>query len=268
MAAWELIPSLVTLRAEFNAVNPARDKGADGSIGDSAHTSASDHTPDEDSDVLRDHDADSKNEVHALDIDSSGPWPSAGWFAVTIEALRLEERRRWLDPNDKCRLKYIIWDRRIASQSSNFEWRDYAGSDPHTNHAHFSGRYETVCENDTRPWGVYQEDDMPTVAEIWQTDGIIAAPEGANAEANPFWAPGSFLRDSSALLRKVFAQNAAILLKLGEDNVDEAEVARLVLAGMSPAAIADLVLAGLPSDLAAATADEIARRLANRGTVA
>jgi len=162
MAAWTVIPCLLTLRSEFNAVNPTRDKGADGTIGDSAHTSTSDHTPDEDSDFLRDHDADSKNEVHALDIDSSGPWPSTGWFNEAIEGIRERERARWLDPNDKCRLKYIIWNKRIASQSSDFEWRAYSGSDPHTNHAHFSGRYETVCENDTSPWGV---DDMALSAD-------------------------------------------------------------------------------------------------------
>lgn len=162
MAAWTLIPCLSALRAEFNAVSPNRDKGADGSIGDASHTSTSDHTPDEDSDALRDHDADSKNEVHALDIDSSGPWPESGWFDDTIEALRREERRRWLDPSDRCRLKYIIWNRRIASQSSDFEWRAYSGASAHTDHAHFSGRYETACENDTRPWGV---DDMALSAD-------------------------------------------------------------------------------------------------------
>lgn len=165
-----LIPCLVTLRSEFNAVSPGRDKGADGWIGDSSHSSTSDHSWDEDSDYLRDHDADSKNEVHALDIDSSGPWPRAGWFGDTIEALRQRERARWLDPNDRCRLKYIIFNHRIASQSTDFLWVVYNGSDPHTNHAHFSGRYETACENDTRPWGV-QEDDM-TKEEFtsWMTD--------------------------------------------------------------------------------------------------
>lgn len=175
MAAWVCIPCLLTLRAEFNAVSPTRDKGADGTIGDSAHTSTSDHTPDEDSDYLRDHDADSKNEVHALDIDSSGPWPTKTWFNDAIEKIRREEKRRWLDPNDKCRLKYIIWNRRIASQSSDFEWRAYSGSDPHTNHVHFSGRYETVCENDTRPWGVApaQEEDEMNEADFTKIRTIV-----------------------------------------------------------------------------------------------
>lgn len=171
MAAWTLIPCLVALRDEFNAVSPNRDKGADGSIGDASHTSTSDHTPDEDSDALRDHDADSKNEVHALDIDSTGPWPEPGWFNATIEAIRLAEKRRWLDPNDKCRLKYIIWNKRIASQSSDFEWRPYSGASDHTDHCHFSGRYETACENDTSPWGV---DDMALSADDkkWLTTEI------------------------------------------------------------------------------------------------
>ena len=171
MSSWVTVPCLLTLRDEFNRVSPHRDKGADGTIGDSAHTSSSDHTPDEDSDALRGRDSDHVNEVHALDIDSSGPWPGGGaWFDRKIKQLVAEERRRWLDPDDMCRLDYIIHDRVIYSRSRNFAPKAYAGSDPHTNHAHFSARYETRAENDTRPWGVYeqkqQEDDMSSAQEI------------------------------------------------------------------------------------------------------
>lgn len=157
MSAWILVPSLVMLRSEFNAVAPKRRKGADGAIGDSSHTSASDHTPDEDSDILRDHDADSKNEVHALDIDSAGPWPGgSAWFDQAIKGIVERERKRWLDPNDMCRLNYVIWNRRIADKDVNdFQWREYHGTaDPHENHAHFSARYEAVAESDTSPWGL------------------------------------------------------------------------------------------------------------------
>ena len=114
MSAWVLIPCLVTLRDEFNRLAPGRDKGADGSIGDTAHTSSSDHTPDEDSDVLRDHDADHKNEVHALDIDSSGPWPEP--FDHVIARLVARERVEYNSATVVGRLKYVIWDRRIASR--------------------------------------------------------------------------------------------------------------------------------------------------------
>lgn len=175
MSAWILVPCLVALRDEFNRLSPNRDKGADGSIGDSSHTSSSDHTPDEDSDVLRDHDADTKNEVHALDIDSTGPWPGATFDAI-VKGVIARERKRWLDPNDKCRLHYVIWNRRIYSQSNDFNGEPYTLSDPHTNHAHFSSRYETSCESDTRPWGVWEDDDM-TKDELkaWMTEWAKSA---------------------------------------------------------------------------------------------
>ena len=161
MSDWVLVPCLVALRSEFNAVAPNRDRGADGAIGDSNHKSSSDHTPDEDSDVLRDHDADDKNEVHALDIDSSGPWPGGpAWFDDAILALVERERAEYLSPTAVGRLKYVIWNRRIAERSNGWRWRKYtATADPHTNHAHFSARYESGPEADTRPWGI-QEDDM------------------------------------------------------------------------------------------------------------
>jgi hypothetical protein len=171
--AWTLVPCLVALRAEFNALSPNRDKGADGSIGDSAHTSSSDHTPDEDSVVLRDHDADSKNEVHALDIDSSGPWPES--FDTIIKRLVAREKREYESATTVGRLQYVIWNRRIASRSWGWTWRTHAGGDPHTNHAHFSARYTTAQENDTRPWGVegddmaLTQDDLNDIADaVWQ----------------------------------------------------------------------------------------------------
>jgi hypothetical protein len=162
VSAWVVVPCLLALRDEYNLVAPGRDKGADGTIGDSNHKSSSDHTPDEDSDILRDHDADDKNEVHALDIDSSGPWPG-GWAWFNASVLDVVERHR-LGVDD--RLKYVIWNERIASMSWNWTWREYSGPDPHTNHAHFSARYTTAQERDTSDWGVA---DMPlnTTDKSW-----------------------------------------------------------------------------------------------------
>jgi hypothetical protein len=172
MSAWVTVPCLLALRDEFNKVSPHRDKGADGTIGDSAHTSSSDHTPDEDSDVLHSRDSDHVNEVHALDIDSSGPWPGgSAWFDRTVKQLVAEEKRRWLDPDDMCRLDYIIHNRVIYSRSRNFAPKAYTGSDPHTNHAHFSARYETRAENDTRSWGVYKP---PATTPIKQGETVDA----------------------------------------------------------------------------------------------
>jgi hypothetical protein len=168
MSDWVLVPCLQTLRHEFDVVSPGRDRGADGSIGDSNHTSSSDHTPDEDSDVLRNRDSDNKNEVHALDIDSSGPWPTDTWFDDTIR--RIVERHR--TGQDK-RLRYVIWNRQIAGVTSGWKWVKYtATSDPHINHAHCSSVYTSKEEADISPWGVSTKDgDMELSDKMQLTQG-------------------------------------------------------------------------------------------------
>lgn len=195
MSDWVLIPCLVGLRSEFNAISPNRDKGADGSIGDTNHTSSSDHTPDEDSSVLRDHDADSKNEVHALDIDSSGPWPTETGdtqkkrFHKIVMRIIAGEKAKWNSANEVCRLEYVIWDGVIYSRSRNFVGVAYNGSDPHTNHAHFSGRYLTSAENNTQPWNVEVDVALDSADKAWieSTVGRLAADAGEvwAAEVNP-----------------------------------------------------------------------------------
>jgi hypothetical protein len=159
VSAWKVIPCLLTLRDEFDHIAPNRDRGSDGTIGDSAHTSRSDHTPDEDSDVLRSRDSDRVNEVHALDVDTSGPWPVP--FPVLFAEIIEREQRRWLDPNDRCRLEYAIFNRLIYERENDFAPVTYTGtSDPHTGHAHFSARYLTETENDISPWGVQEAVDV------------------------------------------------------------------------------------------------------------
>jgi len=137
-----LVACLATLRAEFNALSPHRDKGADGWIGDTAHQArTSDHNPD------------SAGRVLALDIDSTGPWPDE--FSSIVESLRGDSR-----------LEYIIWNRRIASRGTNWSWQTYTGtSDPHTSHAHFSARHDHTGNTSTATW--HLEDFMPlTEADV------------------------------------------------------------------------------------------------------
>lgn len=257
MSAWSLVPCLVALREEFNQLVPARDKGADGSIGDSAHTSSSDHTPDEDSDVLRDHDTDVKNEVHALDIDSSGPWPEP--FDAIIQRLVARERAEYESADVFGRLKYVIWNRQIAERSSGWVWHSYAGSDPHTNHAHFSARYTAAQEADTRPWGVYQEVDMAltnTDVDLLLKRDVIPNPYGDVAK-NPNITVGTALR--AAAQADVKLSQVLVLLQAlaGRDFTDEPAIIAGVLAGLDPAAIAALI----PAELARQVADELAARL-------
>jgi hypothetical protein len=272
VSAWVTIPCLLKLRDEFNEVSPNRDKGADGTIGDSNHTSTSDHTPDEDSDVLRGKDADSTNEVHALDIDSTGPWPWS--FDSKIKQLIAEEKRRWLDPNDMSRLRYIIWDHTIYHQDNDWAGRPYTGSDPHTNHGHFSGRYETRAENDTRPWGVAEDemtkDEFMTWMKefhaktnegfaTWMANGLGGADTAYNVLQGAH-GKTKLIKDDTAVLRADSAKILAALADLaGKDFTDENAIIQGVLAGLAAAdgaaeTIANAVVAALPADLAAETA--------------
>lgn len=142
MTAPYLIPCLVTLRGEFNALNAGRDKGSDGWIGDAAHQAeTSDHNPD------------SAGRVLAIDIDMTGPWPAP--FGDIVESLRGDSR-----------LEYIIWNRRIASRSQGWTWRTYTGTaDPHTGHAHFSARHDHTGGTSTAGWGLDEFMDL-TDAQI------------------------------------------------------------------------------------------------------
>jgi hypothetical protein len=171
MPDWYLVPCLVQLRTEFNALSPDRDKGADGSIGDTAHQaeSTSDHNPD------------ALGRVLAVDIDSTGPWPAD--FDALVKYI-VGRQRSGADN----RLQYVIWNRRIASRSTNWAWATYTGTaDPHTGHAHFSARHDHTGNTSGSSWGLTEEfdvaltpDDIGKIATaVWaarfNTSGSITA---------------------------------------------------------------------------------------------
>ena len=253
MSDWILVPCLVTLRAEFDAVAPKRARGSDGSIGDSNHTSASDHTPDEDSDILRDHDADDKNEVHALDIDSSGPWPTSGWFNDNVLSLVAREKAEYESATAVGRLKYVIWARRIASRSWGWTWRSYTGADPHENHAHFSARYLTSTEADTRPWGV-EEDTMPTADEIAQAVASKLHADLRDAKSGLY----------SSLTARVTAGTAAAVGKGGPADLTglPKETAAAVLTALGNAAATPAQVAAALAPVLGANGPAVGRILA------
>lgn len=147
---WHTVACLVTLRDEFNAIAPGRDKGADGTIGDVAHAKGgvSDHLPDEITPALRGKDTDNDNEVHALDIDATGPWPKGTDLALFVDYIVDEHRM-----GRESRLLYVIYRGRIASAAHGWIWRERADLG-HYDHAHFSARYTSKQESDTRPFGL------------------------------------------------------------------------------------------------------------------
>lgn len=138
-----LIASLNQLRSEFNQLSPGRDKATDGWIGDARHqASVSDHNPDE-SGNPEVHDADHIDEVHAIDVDKD--LRKAGVTMPMVVAFLVARCRAGIEK----RLRYIIHNRTIWAASSGWVAKAYHGSNPHTEHAHFSGSYETIWENNT-----------------------------------------------------------------------------------------------------------------------
>lgn len=166
VASWTLVPCLVTLRGEFNALAPGRDRASDGSIGDQAHAqSSSDHNPDE-TGATPYEDADSTNEVHAIDVDKD--LRKTGWTMARAVGIIVLRHRNGQDD----RLQNVIYNRVIYSRSWGWTARTYTGSNAHTEHAHFSARYTTAEERDTRPWGLLaaEEDEDDGMAGITQDE--------------------------------------------------------------------------------------------------
>lgn len=249
MASWILVPCLVTLRSEFNALSPGRDKASDGSIGDLAHTqTSSDHNPDETGNTPTE-DADSINEVHAIDVDRD--LRRSGWtMSKAVEIIVVRHRQGRDD-----RLQNVIYNRRIWSRSWGWTARSYTGANAHTQHAHFSARYTTAQERDTRPWGLLEaeDDDMATITQSdfnarmdawWHARMSPNARENAQRtalRAAPWQQTvGRGTRSTHDVL---FGDMLTLLQQAAADNPER--VAELVLAGMDYQAIADAVVGAL-----------------------
>jgi hypothetical protein len=127
-----LIDGLAVLRAEFDKINPQRDRSSDGWIGDDRHAAiASDHNPD------------GLGYVRALDVDVDGV-PMGRIVASVVNRCR---------SGAETRLQYVIYRRVIWSRSWGWKARKYLGANPHIRHAHFSARHGDVAGS-TAPWGI------------------------------------------------------------------------------------------------------------------
>lgn len=274
MATWILVPSLVTLRSEFNRLAPTRDKATDGSVGDEAHSqSVSDHNPDETGNVPIE-DADSINEVHAIDVDKTGPWPWDGGMEAAVQHILKRCRA-----GQESRLRYIIYNRRIWSASNGWVQQSYSGSNPHTEHAHFSASYTTSREADTSSWHL---EDLVAITdeEIEKIAKRVETLVWNHLEPNPYdngatnRRTGGDLRmmeyrdDQRALATNVTRLDNQVIPMVKEtlalvrtfvdrDLVDEQAVASAVLAGLKERPIqetADLIVAILGQESAAEVA--------------
>lgn len=138
---WRTARSLLTLLDQIDRKAPRRSRASDGTIGDASHaTRDSDHNP-----WVVDG---STGVVTAIDITND---PRRGCSAEAIaEAIRSNQ-----DP----RVKYIIWNKRIASStairgSAPWAWRDYTGSNPHDKHVHISVKSHKAAYDSNNPWPI------------------------------------------------------------------------------------------------------------------
>ena len=139
--SWRVAKSLLALRRQVDAKAPRRSKASDGTIGDAAHaTRSSDHNP-----WVRDG---AMGVVTAMDITHD---PANGCDAGAL-AESIRSSRDVL-------VKYIIWNRRIASLSviggvAAWTWRPYGGSNPHSKHVHISVQPEKAAFDSEAAWAV------------------------------------------------------------------------------------------------------------------
>jgi len=119
----------VQLREQIDDDYPSRSRRSDGWIADSRHLSnspTSDHIPVD-------------GIVRAIDIDSD-------LNAHPEEAHTLTNQIRLCAKRGDKRIKYIIYDGRIASSILRWRWRKYKGTNPHRSHIHIS--FTTLGDKD------------------------------------------------------------------------------------------------------------------------
>jgi hypothetical protein len=111
------------LREQFDDSYPDRDRTSDGWIADGRHLAAgtSDHIPDSSSGIVRAIDVD-------RDVSSKAKPDLMPYIADQLRAAAKTDKR----------IKYIIFDGKIASVKSAWRWRPYTGINKHRHHLHIS----------------------------------------------------------------------------------------------------------------------------------
>src|SRR5215510_704075 len=163
-ADWRVAKSLLKLREQINTRFPNRNKREDGTIGDANHASRnSDHNP-----WVRDGNI---GVVTAMDITHDPASGCTGDFLA--EAIRASRDDR---------VKYIIWNRRIANSQSidgaaAWAWRPYHGPNPHNKHIHISVKSDKPHYDADADW------QLPVVGA--QPSMPLAAMAGGAAASTP-----------------------------------------------------------------------------------
>jgi Glycosyl hydrolases family 25 len=283
--AWTNIPAALALRDEFNALNPIRDKSSDGSIGDAAHAgSPSDHNPDETGNTGGVEDSDSVNEVHALDIDASGPWPNGLTMEKMVQHLLGECR-----VGRERRLRYVIFNKRIWGTHNGWKQEAYTGSNPHDKHAHFSfvygsGAGSSNLENVTTPYGLltlgedmsFETDQVPRNYPSTATDKTATGPWALGSARDLAQESRDRLKvvqtDLTTLKTQLTSMQTALIAAVNavaaKDQVDEAALAAAIAPALAAAVREELseVTDQVSSEEVEAAFDRVMRRAFGSGS--
>lgn len=142
--AWRVADSLQVLRGELKKAYPLRDTESDGTIGDAAHASRnSDHNP-----YIIDSNGIGVVRAYDIDEDLDGNRIDSG-----SDASAIAERLRALGKAGDPRVRYVIYEGRIASSKQDWAWRPYTGPNAHKKHIHLSVVEDPAGYDSTAPWG-------------------------------------------------------------------------------------------------------------------
>jgi lysozyme family protein len=215
--AWRAAKSLLKLQKQVNAAYPQRGKASDGMIGDGGHQArTSDHNA-----WIKD---DASGVVSAYDITHD---PAHGCDAgAIVDAIRAARDKR---------VKYLIWNRRIANASPigaapAWAWRAYTGKNPHNHHCHISVKAEKALYDDESAWAlpsaiVTEAAPQAPPDDETQREAIGAALAALPGETGkPLLEALVDAQDQVAMLLALYSQTTRVPAKDEEDIEPEAAV--------------------------------------------
>jgi hypothetical protein len=167
------------------------------------------------------------------------------------------------------------WDRRAQIQQYKNDQRiNGVGVDYDRTTVSDYGQWRVGVTPEEEDMTVTDEDALKIAKLVWSGKGmdVLTAPGLQAGETfpaapdpdNETWYPASFTRQAIQGIWWLGAKLDTLAKQSGVD-VDEDAIAKAVLAGLSPAAIAAAVVDVLPADLAAQVVSEIGDRLAQPG---
>jgi hypothetical protein len=207
--------------------------------------------------------------VHALDImpPTAAGLPSLAQLGAQLYADKQSGAAAWL--------KYMNWE---PSGPGGPCWHDEwqpghtRGPSSDRGHIHISIRSDYATSAAAAGYDpvarIRNGDDMALTAAqdtalsiAWEVaDALRDGQEVTEARKDPVW----LVKQIKALAADVAALKTQLAALSAKDLVDEQEVARQVLAVLTPAGIADAVIGALPNELAAQVVNELSRRLVDK----